>query len=116
MDLKYKTTEIFKQAFESSGISQVKFAKLVNLTQPSINAQLSGTNEIRLSSFEKYMKVFGMEYDIVCTKDKNNINAVPFLKKMEIDLIKQFSKETDYESKKLLDKKIEAVKLLLDNQ
>ena len=114
VDLKHKTTEIFKKAFESSGISQSKFARLVNLSQPSIYNQLVGTHEIKLSSFQKYMRVFGIEYDIVCVKDENNLDLVPLLKKLEIDLIKQFSKETDYEIKYKLDKKIEAVKILLD--
>lgn len=114
VDLKHKTTEIFKQSFESSEISQSKFARLMGLTQPTIFSHLTGINEIKLSLFQKYMIVFGLEYDLVCVKDENNLNSVPFLKKLEIDLIKQFSKETDYETKFKLHKKIEAVKILLD--
>jgi len=114
VDLKHKTTEIFKKALESSGMSQSKFAKLADMTQPTIFTHLTGINEMKLSIFQKYMRVFGMEYDIVCVKDENNLDLVPLLKKLEIDLIKQFSKETDYEVKYKLDKKIEAIKILLD--
>ena len=82
VDLKHKTTEIFKKALESSGMSQSKFAKLADMTQPTIFTHLTGINEMKLSLFQKYMRVFGMEYDIVCVKDENNLDLVPLLKKL----------------------------------
>jgi len=115
MDLKHRTTEIFREAFENSGMSQKQFGEKVFISQPHIHHILKGNIEITLSSFKKYMKVFGMEYDIVLVKDIHHNELSMLLKKLEVDLIKKFSKEKDYDHKKLLDKKIEAVKLLLDN-
>ena len=39
------------------------------------------------------MKLFDMEYDIVCIKDTNQINLFSELRKLEVKFIKDFSKE-----------------------
>jgi len=114
MGLRKKTTEIFKEALTASKISQSAFARRVGMSQPNIHEYLKGEYEIRLSVFEMFMKELGMEYDLVLVKDKNELNALFDLRSLEIKLIKEFSKETDYEAKKILDRKIEAIKILLD--
>lgn len=114
MDLRQKTTEIFKKALESSKMSHSEFAKIMSMSQPNISSYVKGDFEIRLSLFQRFMKVFGMEYDLVLVKDENQYSTISDLINLEIKLIKEFSKETDYEAKKVLDKKIEAIKTLLD--
>lgn len=114
MDLKQKTNEIFKNALASSKMTHSEFAKRVNMSQPNISDYVKNKFEIRLSLFQVFMKVFGMEYDLVLVKDENQYSTISDLRNLEIKLIKEFSKETDYEAKKVLDKKIEAIKTLLD--
>ena len=108
-----KTNDIFIEAFNTSQYSQGKFAKLLSVSQPNIHAYLNKQFELRFSEFQRYMKLFDMEYDIVCIKDTNQINLFSELRKLEVKFIKDFSKEKDYELKKQLDLKIEAIKTLL---
>jgi transcriptional regulator with XRE-family HTH domain len=114
MNFRKKTNDIFKEALENSKISHTKFAKLVRMSQPNISEYVKDKFELRLSLFERFMKELGLEYDLVLVKDKHQYSTISDLRNLEIKLIKQFSKETDYEIKKVLDKKIEAIKVLLD--
>lgn len=110
-----KTNDIFITAFNNSGLSQSNFAKAIGRSQPVIHCYLKKNYELRYSEFKRYMKFFGFEFDIVVKNDIQNFESKEILRKLEISLIKEFSKETDYEAKKLLDKKIEAIKIILDN-
>ena len=108
-----KTNDIFIETFNTFEISQGKFAKIVSVSQPNIHAYLNKQFELRFSEFQRYMKVFNMEYDIVCISDSEQIELKSELRKLEIKLIKAFSKEKDYDLKKKLDLKIDAIKTLL---
>lgn len=109
-----KTNDIFIKAFNNSGFSQKKFGNIVGKTQPNIFSYIHKKFEIRYSEFERYMRVLGQEYEIVLKKDRNNLELFEELKKLEVKLIKEFSMENDYEKKLSLNKKIDAIKILID--
>ena len=114
MENNFKTNELFIKAFEQSGLTQSQFSRLINKSQPNIWAYLNNVHEIRYSEFERYMDILGQKFDIQIKEDKKEFDLIYELIKKEITLIKEFSKENEYEKKYILQKKIEAIKLLID--
>ena len=110
----FKTNELFIKAFEQSGLNQIQFSKLINKSQPNTWAYLNNIHEIRYSEFERYMNILGQKFEIQIKEDKKNLDLIYELKKKEISLIKEFSKENEYEKKYIIQKKIEAIKILID--
>lgn len=111
------TNQKLNHVFENSGLSQIKFGKIIGFSQPHVLALLKSKNELRFSELNRIGNLFGISYDIVLKSDVNDfkMSLIEELKKLEISLIKEFSKEKDYDSKKLLEQKIDAIKTLLDN-
>ncbi len=110
----FKTNKFFIKVFESSNLNQRQFGELVFRTQPAISEHLNNVRELTYSELERYMSALGLECEINIKKDENFLNLIHELKLLEVKLIKEFSKEVDYEKKYALDKKIQAIKVLID--
>lgn len=114
MENNFKTNKLFIKAYKSSNLTQRQFSKLVFRSQPSISDYLNNKRELIYSEFDIYMNALGMQYEIKIKKDEEFLNLIHELKLLEIKLIKEFSKEVDYKKKYALDKKIQAIKVLID--
>ena len=114
--MEFTTNKWLKELVNDTELTQREFAKKIGCSQAHLFSLIHSEAELKFSKLQRIGEVFNVEYEIRVVKDSNTFefDLIKSLKSTEVKLIKEFSKETYFDKKLDLHKKIEAIKVLLD--